>query len=137
MGFPGYPAAAYWRVRTAGLNGVVQWSPTVDPEVLKLVSNDMVRESRVDVLIHCWVVGAVLEGNAVKDVLFESKEGRLALARAVIDCTGDGDMFALAGAAFDDDFDGEGAHARITTSLRFGNVEMRRYLDFRDNVPQE
>ena len=40
-------------------------------------------------------------------------------------------MFALAGAGFDDDFDGESAHARLTTSFRFGNVDMRRYLDFR------
>ena len=52
-------------------------------------------------------------------------------APVVIDCTGDGDVFALAGAAFDDDFDGESAHARLTTSFRFGNVDMRRYLDFR------
>jgi hypothetical protein len=37
----------------------------------------------------------------------------------------------LAGARFDDDFDGESAHARLTTSFRFGNVDMRRYLDFR------
>ena len=36
----------------------------------------------------------------------------------------------MAGAAFDDDFDGESAHARLTTSFRFGNVDMRRYLDF-------
>lgn len=125
-------AAAYWRVRTAGLNGVVQWSPTVDPEVLKLVTNDIVREAKVHVLMHCWVVGALSEGDRVHGVLFESKQGRFAVkARAVIDCTGDGDVFAQAGAAFDDDFDRESAHARLTTSFRFGNVEMRRYLDFR------
>jgi hypothetical protein len=40
-------------------------------------------------------------------------------------------VFALAGARFDDDFDGESAHARLNTSFRFGNVDMRRYLDFR------
>ena len=39
-------------------------------------------------------------------------------------------MFAQAGAAYDDDFDSESAHARLTTSFRFGNVDMRRYLDF-------
>src|SRR6185369_15416226 len=99
---------AYWRVRTAALRDTVHWSPTVDPEVLKLVSNDIVRESNVHTLLHCWVVSTI-----------------------VIDCTGDGDIFAQAGAAFDDDFDGESAHARLTTSFRFGNVDMRRYLDFR------
>ncbi len=125
-------AAAYWRVRTAALLGTVQWSPTVDPEVLKLVTHDIVREAGVHVLMHCWVVGAISEDRTVKGVIFESKQGRYAMtARTVIDCTGDGDVFALAGAAYDDDFDAESAHARLNTSFRIGNVNMRRYLDFR------
>ena len=48
--------AAYWRVRTAALRDTVHWSPTVDPEVLKLVTNDIVRESNVHTLLHSWVV---------------------------------------------------------------------------------
>ncbi len=124
--------AAYWRVRTAALRDTVHWSPTVDPEVLKLVSNDIVRESNVHTLLHCWVVATVVRQGTVEGVIFESKQGRFALtASVVIDCTGDGDVFAQAGAGFDDDFDGESAHARLTTSFRFGNVDMRRYLDFR------
>jgi FAD dependent oxidoreductase len=136
--------AAYWTQRTSGLRGVVQWSPTIDPEVMKLIHNDMVRESGVHTLLHCWAVAAIrsgerrggdtsaTEGAEVRGVIFESKQGRMALlARVVIDCTGDGDVFALAGAEFENDFDAEGAHARINTSFRFGNVDMRRYLDFR------
>jgi len=131
-------AASYWAQRTSALRGVVQWSPTIDPEVMKLVHNDMVREAGVHVLFHCWAVAAVREGDAVTGVVFESKEGRMALlAAAVIDCTGDGDVFALAGAEYDNDFDAEGAHARINTSFRFGNVDMRRYLDFRMLQPEE
>jgi 2-polyprenyl-6-methoxyphenol hydroxylase-like FAD-dependent oxidoreductase len=124
--------AAYWRVRTAALRDTVHWSPTLDPEVLKLVSHDIVRESNVHTLMHCWVVAAIVRDGRVAGVLFESKQGRFALtASVVIDCTGDGDVFAQAGAPFDDDFDGESAHARLNTSFRFGNVDMRRYLDFR------
>jgi hypothetical protein len=145
--------AAYWGQRTSALRGVVQWSPTVDPEVLKLVSNDLVREAGVTTLLHCWAAAAIVdgghplslqgegaggEGPAVTGVIFESKEGRKALlAKVVIDCTGDGDVFALAGAEFENDFDDEGAHARINTSFRFGNVDMRRYLDFRMLNPRE
>jgi hypothetical protein len=138
--------AAYWGQRTSALRGVVQWSPTIDPEVMKLIHNDMVREAGVHTLLHCWAVAAVVEDGGhpqtpaeaaqeaprVKGVIFESKEGRKALlANVVIDCTGDGDIFALAGAEFENDFDNEGAHARINTSFRFGNVDMPRYLDFR------
>ena len=44
---------------------------------------------------------AILEGNAVRGAVFESKSGRQAiLAKTVIDATGDGDVFAAAGAAF-------------------------------------
>jgi len=130
--------AAYWSQRTSALRGVVQWSPTIDPETMKLVSNDMVREAGVHTLLHCWAVAAVKEGDNVTGVIFESKEGRKALlAPVVIDCTGDGDIFALAGAEFENDFDNEGAHARINTSFRFGNVDMRRYLDFRMMYPEK
>jgi hypothetical protein len=124
--------AAYWRVRTAALRDTVHWSPTVDPEVLKLVTHDLVRESSVHTLLHCWVVATIVRDGRVGGVIFESKQGRYALtAPVVIDCTGDGDVFALAGARFDDDLDGDGANARLNTGFRFGNVDMRRYLDFR------
>ncbi len=130
--------AAYWGQRTSGQRGIVNYSPTVDPEILKLVSNDIVREAGVNVLFHCWVVAPIVEDGRVKGVVFESKEGRFALlAEVVVDCTGDGDIFALAGAEFENDFDPETAHARLNTSFRFGNVDMRRYLDFRMIYPEK
>lgn len=129
---------AYWRVRTAALRDTVHWSPTVDPEVLKLVTHDIVREAGVHTILHCWVVATIVDGDRVEGVIFESKQGRHALlAPIVIDCTGDGDVFALAGARFDDDLDGDGANARLNTGFRFGNVDMRRYLDFRMLRPAE
>jgi succinate dehydrogenase/fumarate reductase flavoprotein subunit len=129
--------AAYWGVRTSAQRGVVNYSPTIDPEVLKLISNDMVREAGVRVLFHCWAVAPVVQDGKVAGVIFESKEGRFALlAQVVVDCTGDGDIFAGAGASFESDFDAEGAHARLNTSFRFGNVDMRRYLDFRMIYPE-
>jgi hypothetical protein len=127
-------AVAYWSVRASAQRGVVTWAPTVDPEQMKCVSNDMVREAKVHVLFHCWAVAAVQDGPTVQGVVFESKEGRHALlARVTIDCTGDGDIFALAGAEFDSDFDSATIHARVNTSFRFGNVDMPRFLDFRLN----
>lgn len=129
-------AVAYWGARTTAQRGVVNWAPTVDPELLKCVSNDMVREAGVHVLFHCWAVSVIQDGPRVQGVVFESKEGRFALlARVVIDCTGDGDIFAAAGAEHDNDFDSVSAHARVNTSFRFGNVDMPRFLDFRANQP--
>lgn len=131
-------AVAYWSIRASAHRGVVTWAPTVDPEVLKCVSNDLVREARVHVLFHCWAVSAVTEHGRVRGIIFESKEGRRALlAGATIDCTGDGDIFSAAGARYESDIDHTTIHARVNTSFRFGNVDMARYLDFRLRYPAQ
>ena len=130
--------AGYWGVRTSGQRGIVNFSPTVDPEVLKLISNDIVREAGVHVMLHCWVVAPVIADGRVRGIIFESKEGRFALlADVVVDCSGDGDVFAMAGAEFENDFIAEASHARLNTSFRLGNVDMRRYLDYRMLNPEK
>jgi hypothetical protein len=97
----------------------------------------MVREAGVHILFHCWAVSVIQEGRQVQGVVFESKEGRFALrAGVVIDCTGDGDIFAAAGAEYENDFDSVSAHARVNTSFRFGNVDMPRFLEFRATQPE-
>lgn len=131
-------AVTYWSARSAAQRGVVNWTPTVDPEIMKCVSNDMVRESKVHVLFHSWAVGAIHDGKRVNGVFFESKEGRRALlARVTIDCSGDGDIFADAGAEFESDEDSTSIHALVNTSYRFGNVDMPRLLELREERPAE
>ncbi|HEU5317379.1 MAG TPA: FAD-dependent oxidoreductase [Chloroflexota bacterium] len=128
---------AYWGIRASAHRGMVTWAPTVDPELMKCVSNDTVREAGVHVLFHCWVVAAVHEAGRVKGAIFESKEGRFALlAKVTVDCSGDGDVFASAGAAYESDTDTATIHARVNTSFRFGNVDMPRYMEFKLNEPQ-
>jgi 2-polyprenyl-6-methoxyphenol hydroxylase-like FAD-dependent oxidoreductase len=91
--------AEYWGPRTAAFHGIVTWSPTIDPERLKLISQEMLLERGVRVVFHTWAAMPIVEENTVKGVVFESKEGRQAiLAKVVVDCTGDGDMFSRAGA---------------------------------------
>ncbi|MBM3890040.1 MAG: FAD-dependent oxidoreductase, partial [Verrucomicrobia bacterium] len=76
--------------------------PTVDAEALKFVMAEMVREAGVNVYLHSWCADAVMEGNAVRGAVFESKSGRQAiLADVVVDATGDGDVFGAAGAEYE------------------------------------
>ena len=73
--------------------------PTVDAEALKYMMLEMIVEDEVDVFLHSWAVDAVMDGDTVKGVVFESKSGRQAiLAQQVVDATGDGDVFGAAGA---------------------------------------
>ncbi len=74
-------------------------NPTVDPEATKVVMDDMLREARVRACYHCWAVDTVMDDTGIRGVVFESKSGRQAiLARVIVDATGDGDIFAAAGA---------------------------------------
>src|ERR1700719_2588288 len=68
--------AAYWGQRTAAYHGIVTWSPTIDPEALKTLSMRMVVEAKARLLLHAWCTAPILEGDAVKGAIFESKEGR-------------------------------------------------------------
>jgi succinate dehydrogenase/fumarate reductase flavoprotein subunit len=77
-------------------------NPTVDAEAVKYLMVEMIEEAGVKVFLHCWGVEAVVNARAVQGVVFESKSGRQAiLAKVVIDATGDGDVFASAGARFE------------------------------------
>ena len=74
-------------------------NPTVDAEALKYVMVEMIVEAKIDIFLHCWGVDAIMDGSTVRGAVFESKSGRQAiLAHTVVDATGDGDIFAAAGA---------------------------------------
>ena len=75
---------------------------TYDPEDMKLVLEAMCVEAGVEVRYQTRVAGALRDGNRLAAVLTESKAGREAwTAHTYIDCTGDGDLGAQAGCAFD------------------------------------
>lgn len=77
-------------------------NPTVDAEAVKYLMVEMIEEADVQVFLHCWGVDAVVHQNSIRGAVLESKSGRQAIvAKVVIDATGDGDIFAAAGAQFE------------------------------------
>ena len=74
-----------------------------DPEIAKLVLEELCIEAGVKIRLHTRLVGAILnEKNQLVAVMTESKSGREAwLAQRFIDCSGDGDLAAHAGCQFD------------------------------------
>jgi ribulose 1,5-bisphosphate synthetase/thiazole synthase len=92
--------------------------PTTDPEITKLVMDEMIQEAGVKMFFHCWVADVVMENNAVRGVVIESKAGRQSiLAKVVVDASGDGDVFAAAGAEHE-----QRLHA-VGLVHRLGNVD--------------
>ena len=124
--------AKYWRLRTSAFHGIVTWAPTIDPERLKLTTQEMLIDAGVRIVFHSWAAVPVVEDGAVTGVIFESKEGRQALmANVVVDCTGDGDIFARAGGAFETDIEEGDVHHSMNTGFMLGGVDMETWLDFR------
>lgn len=76
-------------------------SQALDAEMFKCVADKMVTEAGVIPLFHCFASEAIVEDGCIKGIIIEGKSGRQAiLAKRVIDCTGDGDIAALAGAPY-------------------------------------
>jgi hypothetical protein len=110
----------------------VRYSSTVDPEYLKIVGMRMLEEAGVRCLFHSWVSSALVSDGGVEGVIFESKSGRLAvLAQVVVDCTGDGDVFASAGAEF------ERQDLPLGLVFRLGGVDIERANTFVNEHPEE
>ena len=74
-----------------------------DPEIAKLVLEEMCVHAGVKIRLHTRLVGAVTDTrNRLVAVLTESKSGREAWrAERFVDCSGDGDLAAHAGCQFD------------------------------------
>jgi len=72
-----------------------------DPEVFKLVALELLDEAGVRFLLHAFA-SEVIGDHDVRGVVFETKSGPVVIrARVVIDCTGDGDVAARAGAPYE------------------------------------
>lgn len=73
-----------------------------DQEIAKIVLQEMIEEANVDVMLHTLFVDTIVENNTVKGVIVENKSGRQAIrAKVVIDCSGDADVVASAGAKYE------------------------------------
>ena len=75
--------------------------PLCDPERFKRAADAILEDAGVKVLLHSQVADVVVMNGHVEKVIVSNKAGLVAIEpRVVIDCTGDGDAAAWAGAAF-------------------------------------
>ena len=107
-----------------------------EPNQLKIEMDKMLLEEKANIRVYChsWACRPIMEGDAVKGVIFESKEGRKAiLAKVVIDATGDGDIFSKAGARSSEEKEAD-IERNISTALvfRIGGIDFERFS--RNNI---
>ena len=126
--------AGEWIRRAAAQDGCQDHTGFVlnsDPEVMKRVADDLVMEAGVELLFHCWGADPILEDGIVKGLCIENVEGRQAVrAKVTVDCTGDGDVMARAGARWTK---GQSLQP-MTMSFRMGNLRIETDNDIRAPV---
>ena len=77
---------------------------TFDPDSFKLVADSLLEDAGVEVLYHLLGVAANRDGGRLNSVVAAGKEGLWEIQAAqYVDASGDGDIAAFAGAAFEKD----------------------------------
>jgi hypothetical protein len=74
-----------------------------DTAAYKCAADDLLLMNKVSILFHALATGVAMDSERrIKALLVETKSGRFAvLGKTFIDCSGDGDLAAFAGAAFE------------------------------------
>ncbi|MEU6423504.1 FAD-dependent oxidoreductase [Streptomyces spiralis] len=103
-----------------------------DPDGWKRVSNDLIRESGVNLRLHSWFSRPVVQDGAVKGVVCETKAGPQAvMGDVVVDTTGDIDVASRAGASYTQD------NYLVTLVFRLGGVDTAAAERFEQENPRE
>jgi glycine/D-amino acid oxidase-like deaminating enzyme len=108
-----------------------------DPELFKMVALDFLDAAGVSFLLHAFASG-VVGRSPVEGVVFETKSGPVVVrAKAVVDCTGDGDVAAQAGAAFEIGRESDGLVQPMTLMFRMGELERAAFAGYVREHPGE
>lgn len=103
-----------------------QWPewPVYGIEAMKTLLDEMIEETGIEVQFYTTVAAVAREGRRVTGVFTESKSGReFIAAKVVIDTTGDGDVAAQAGCAFEHGRPKDGKVQPMTLYGRIGGYK--------------
>jgi len=95
-----------------------------DPEVFKLVADEMTLAAGVRLRLHTMLAAVDADGERVKRLAVLSKSGLEAVeGRVFVDCTGDADLCAWAGAEIQIGREQDGLCQPMTLNFRMGGVD--------------
>jgi len=102
--------------------GKTDWVP-INPEWLKVVYDRMVKSSNAEIMFYSRLASVNLKGNGDVDAIIVSNKSGLTAyqAKVYIDCTGDGDLCAWAGASFTKG-NAAGMTMQATHSFKIANI---------------
>lgn len=121
-------------IRRGGAIGHIEdttgYVPTVtpfEPEILKCVLDDMVKDAHCSVRFHSFICGAKVKDGILTSVEVASRDGITSFeARVFIDATGDGDLSARAGAKMEQGRPEDSMCQPMTLNMRICGVDRER-----------
>lgn len=130
-------ALAVFLGRLYALHGALPPSPDTgftvpfDPEILKLVLQEILDEAGVRVLLHAFASGIVGDKGKPSGVVFETKSGPVVVeADVIVDCTGDGDIAAGAGCDYEIGREEDGLTQPMTLMFRMARFDHGGFADY-------
>lgn len=112
------------------------WYVCIDPEIMKIAVMNVLARHGVDVRLYSFVEDVIVDDGTISGVVFINKQRRtIADAKVFIDCSGDGDVAALAGAQTMVS-NAEGEYQPLTMLFRIGGVNTPKLLDFCVDAPE-
>ncbi|PKO11912.1 MAG: FAD-dependent oxidoreductase [Chloroflexi bacterium HGW-Chloroflexi-10] len=113
--------AAIYRPNTYGAGQGI----TYDPERLKIIWEQLAKQSGVEIIYHSLVIDIDMQGQEIRGIILASKSGLYHLpADIIIDASGDADLAAYAGVAFESALDQP--MQSLTTTFKLINVDILR-----------
>lgn len=104
-----------------------------DPEAMKMMLMEMVKESGLHLLFHSFLVDALMEGNKIQAIRVANKSGLEVIpAKSFVDCTGDSDLVVRAGGEFFYGREDDALTQPVSSIFRVGGVDLKatwKYLE--------
>jgi hypothetical protein len=107
-----------------------------DTAAYKIAADDLLAAHKVDILFHALGAGVAMHDRRINALFVETKAGRQAIrADVFIDCSGDGDLAAWAGAPFEVG-DAHGHMLYPSMMFRLNGIDPARAGDAWRTIPQ-
>ncbi|MGE3244793.1 MAG: FAD-dependent oxidoreductase [Beijerinckiaceae bacterium] len=99
-----------------------------NPEIVKIVADEMAEDARIDLLLHAQICSVTMDGDRVTGVTIETISGRREIrGKVVVDATGDAIAAHAAGVAMLDEGVDRPARQPMTLCFRLSNVDVKAF----------
>lgn len=103
---------------------------SVDTHYWKILAMEMVEEAGVNLMLHTLFVDTIREGDRITGIIVENKSGRQRIkADVIIDCSGDGDVAARGGVAWEKGRTADGLVQAPTLVFRLGGLDREAFIE--------